>query len=164
MATIYSAQIKSKFSNGVETQCKEKKCELKLTGFPPTKVILNVDRVMPKKGEKRCDRVIVVDERNDVFFLPIEFKSNNPKLSHVQEQLAGGTQFFQDYLPDECKFYPVLVSKKIATQERKKLRSAKVISKYGEKRIKHIQCNESLAWKDVRKQPSSLKEQSKNDL
>ncbi len=152
MTTIYSVRIKSQFNNGVVTQCREQDCELKLKKFPDATVIFNVDNVIPQPPEysaKRCDRVIVADESGDVFFIPVEFKSTNFRLSYVKEQLEGGTRFFQNYLPNKSKFYPILVSKKITTRERRKLRSTKVISKYGEKRIKHIQCNKSLTWKEV---------------
>lgn len=153
MTTIYSARIESEFSNGVETQCKERDCKLKLTDFPAAKVILNVDNVIPQPPEypaKRCDRVIVVDESSNVFFIPVEFKSNGSKPSHVKEQLEGGTRFFQDYFPNECKFYPVLVSKSISPRERKKMQNVRVNSKYGNKRIRHVKCNNSLFWKNVK--------------
>lgn len=152
MTSTYSARIESKFSRGVETQCKAKNCKLKLKGFPRNRIIINVDTVIPKPPVylgKRCDRVIVVDESSKVFVMPVEFKTGNVKLSDVKEQLEGGTRFFQKHLPDKCRFYPVLVSKSITPQEGRKLEKVMVDSPYGKRRIRRVKCNNALAWQKV---------------
>ena len=150
---VFSLQLGSIFPSCVCDFCRGKDdCELKLDGFPPQKVILNVDCVIPSKDAgRRSDYVVVVDEVN-VTFLPIEFKSTRLDLTRIKKQLEGSIRFFREHLPNNFKCYPVLVSKGLQPQERKNLLRIKIKHGSGRKKIKHVVCDKSLRWGEVKRQ------------
>ena len=151
MANIFSLNLKSRFPKCVEDTCKVETCELKLDGFPVTRVILNVDCIIESQDPgKRCDYVVVADENGETFFLPIEFKSGNSNIGKIKGQLECTIQFFKDYLPNQFTLYPVLVSKKLSTHERNSLFKTRISYGSVKKRIKHVQCNHSLKWNKVK--------------
>ncbi len=148
---VFSLQLKSTFSYCVDCLCKVSECELKLDGFPGERVILDVDRVMRSRDSgRRCDYVIVVDEGNDTFFLPIEFKSRQLNPERIQKQLEGSIKFFKKHLPARFRCYPVIVSKNLKNQERKRLLKIRVEYNGNKKKIKHVRCNQSLRWDKVK--------------
>lgn len=129
-------------------------CTLKLTGFPGYTVIIDVDEPALRKqieGE-RCDYVIVTDDDNGkVFFLPMEFKTNNIDANRVSRQLAGGVKFFVKQLPNSVELLPFLVSRKIPPFVQKALNRHSV--EYNGKKwpIQHALCNKDLLWKRVKR-------------
>ena len=151
MSNIFSKNLKAQFSQGVCSVCKVDKCELKLNGFPEEIVILNVDNIIkPKQLGRRCDYVVIVDESNQVFFLPIEFKSSNLNFTKIKAQLESTVQFFKNCLPNQLVLYPVLVSRTFSRRQQKSLREIKVKSSFDEKRIRHVLCNKPLKWSEVK--------------
>ena len=151
MSNIFSKNLKAQFSQGVCSACKVDKCELKLSGFPKEIVILNVDNIVkPKQLGRRCDYVVIVDESNQVFFLPIEFKSSNLNFTKIKAQLESTICFFKEHFPNQPALYPVLVSKNLRRQERRLLYKIKIESSFGNKLIRHVLCNKPLKWSEVK--------------
>ena len=148
---IFSMKLKNYFPECVSGSCKAEQCELKLDGFPKERVILNVDNIKkPKQLGRRCDYVVIVDESNRVFFLPIEFKSSKLDLTKIKAQLESTILFFKKHLPNQLALCPVLVSKNLRPQERKLLSKIKIESSFGDKLIRHVRCNHYLEWSQVK--------------
>jgi len=149
---IYSQRLGAEYKACTSGKCVHENCELKLPGFPREKVIIDVDCIAASaESGRRCDYVIVADEGNVVFFLPVEFKSARLDLTKIGEQLEGGVKFFERHLSGEVRYFPVVVSAKLDNYSRKQL--AKIRIKLGgkPKRIRHVLCNKSLHWGEVRK-------------
>ncbi|WP_462137450.1 hypothetical protein [Candidatus Mycalebacterium sp.] len=127
---------------------------MKLDGFPGERSIIDVDSALePNQLGRRCDYIIIVDEGENTFFLPVEFKRTNLNFIKIKEQLEGGIQSFKEHLK-QFICYPVLVSKSLRGQERKKLRKIQIdCGNQGKKRITHVRCNNLLSWKKIKKAP-----------
>lgn len=149
---IFSERLEKKFMSCVRNRCKVSDCELKLDGFPEKTSIFDVDCIIRSQNPgRRCDFAIVADENGTTFFLPIEFKTSNPKYQRIKEQLEDSIKFFKQYL-NQFQCCPVLVSKKLKPQDRKRL--VETVIRYGQgrsKRITHVICNKSLRWDKVKK-------------
>ena len=143
-------ELKEKFEKGICELCKGNNCELPLHGFPSARVILDVDCII-KSGEcgKRCDFIIVVDEGNDTFLLPIEFKSGSFHSTKVKEQLEGCITYFGGHTSGTVRYCPIHVSIKIKDAEYKNFLTKKVKCNGGEKRIMHVDCGDPLYWNAV---------------
>ena len=153
MTYISSQAIESQFNECVKAICKVNECELKLDGFPGDRVILDVDCIMRSTDSgRRCDRVVIADDESEVFFLPIEFKSGVLNTNRIKEQLESTVGFFMEHLPNQFSLYPIIVSTKISTHERKSLSEAKISYNSGSKRIRHVRCNQYLKWSQVKKE------------
>ena len=143
-------KLKNKFKQCVLRQCKKSNCKFALHGFPSERVILDVDCII-KSGEcgNRCDCIIVIDEGNDTFLLPIEFKSGSFHSARVKEQLEGGIEYFNKYISGTPRYYPVLVTKSMKKAEHIKLMQTKIEYAGNKNRILAVKCNQKLNWRDV---------------
>lgn len=149
---IYSQRMGAEHVDCAREKCVHGNCELKLPGFPREKVILDVDCIVASsESGRRCDYVIVVDDGNAVFLLPVEFKSTKLDFTKIGEQLEGGVKFFKEHLPGEVGYFPVLVSTKLDRHSRNKLTKIRIKLGGKPKRIKHVLCNKGLRWSEVRK-------------
>lgn len=149
---IYSQRLGTEHRACTLEKCVHENCELKLSGFPKENVILDVDCIVASaESGRRCDYVIVVDEGNVVFLLPVEFKSARLDFTKIGEQLKGGVKFFEEHLSGEVRYFPVVVSAKLDNHSRNQL--AKVSIKLGgkDRRVRHVRCNKGLRWSEVRK-------------
>ena len=149
---IYSEQIKTEYPQCKSCQqLKVDDCELKLDGFPRHRAIVDVDRVIPSKATgNRCDYVIVADENDEAFFLPVEFKESSSDFVKIKKQLEGGIKFFKKHLPNGYRCYPVFVSRKLKVGEGKKLQQITIQGQGKKIRIKHVRCNDALRWNVVK--------------
>ena len=145
--------LRSKFKQCICASCEDSRCILRLSAFPSQKIILNIDCITQKKlaqirGE-RCDRLVVVEERDIISLLPVEFKTTLVKPDKVKKQLEGGIRFFKSYHTEQFNCYPVLVSKSLKGSVRKKLQQVSISCNGKTARIKHVLCNRSLSWNAV---------------
>lgn len=149
--TSYSKLLEAKLLRYVRPQCKVGKCEMKLDGFPSQRFIIDLDLAVSSSSPgKRCDYVIVADEVKDTYLLPVEFKSGNLNFTKMRKQLEGGIQHFKKYLR-QFRCCPILVSDTLKKQERSQLVKIKIDCGQGRKRVKHVLCNKSLRWDEVKK-------------
>ena len=146
----YSQRLESMFRKCVRDVCTANGCTLKLDGFPGTRIALDLDcdDIKSKISGKRGDYAVVVDEAGDTFFLPIEFKSKNVDCGEIKKQLEASIAFFKEYLPNQCRCHPILVSIKPTPEDRRRLPKIKIT---GCKRIMHVRCNQPLSWHDIKK-------------
>ena len=158
----YPSTLRKQYSQAVFDVCEENGCKMHLKGFPSEKVIIKFDDLITSKTRgKRCDHLIFVyDTNGDNFFFPIEFKSEYIVPERVKKQLEGGINIFKKRLErdnfdiqdfNKCKCYPVLVSRKLTKHLRQKLVSVQINFGTCEPRIRHVLCNKSLKWGDVKK-------------
>ena len=158
----YSSTLEAQYSKAAVDVCEVNGCKMDLEGFPPERVIIDLDILLSSKIQgKRCDYLIFSYESNgDNFFFPIEFKSGTIVPERVKKQLEGGVNLFKKKLErdnfdpkdfNKCKCCPVLVSRNFTTQLRKKLRKVQI--KFGKRdlRIRHQLCNKALEWGKVKK-------------
>ncbi len=154
MTRIYSQALEIKYRNCTCRDCKVCNCELKLAGFPGAnyRVILDVDcAVRSASPGRRCDRMIVADENDVTFVLPVEFKSKSLNFTRIAKQLESSLRLFRRYLPNTAKCLPVLVSTGgLKAGEGKRLRAIKIKYWGGSRRIRHVRCNTSLRWNTVK--------------
>ena len=153
MTYISSQAIESQFRDCVRQICKVDTCGLRLDGFPGDRVILDVDCIIRSTDSgRKCDRVVVVDDTaGEVFFLPIEFKSGNLNTNRIKEQLESTVRFFMEHLPNQFSLYPIIVSTKLGSHERKSLSVIKINYGSSSKRIRHVRCNDYLKWNQVKR-------------
>lgn len=145
--------LKGKFSQCICHSCEVSKCKLKLSSFPSQKIILNIDCITNEKlaqiREERCDHLVVVDVRDIIFLLPVEFKTTMVIPDKVKKQLEGGIRFFKSYHAEQFNCHPVLVSKRLRRTVGKKLQQILISYNGKSARIKHVLCNASLSWNIV---------------
>ena len=145
-------KLRTTFNEAVSTTCKVRSCELDLLKFPESKLILKIDSIPEiDRGGKKSDYAISVNSGDGAFFLPIEFKSSNPKVSDAVEQLQSAVDFFKSHLPNGVNYYPVLVSGHIKTLERRILSKSRINCPSGKKvGIRHVRCGKMIKWDDVK--------------
>ena len=78
---------------------------------------------------KRCDYLFVGEKQGAAYVAPIELKSGGFGVSAAIEQLQGGADIIDAWLPHESifRFAPVLVHRKgVRREDRRILRSTKI--------------------------------------
>ena len=99
---------------------------------------------------KRCDYLFVGEEKDTAYVAPIELKSGGFGVSATIEQLQGGADILDSWLPPDSvfRFAPVLVhGKGLHPKDRKKLREAKAKVKLREHKVAPvlIRCRDRLS-------------------
>ena len=122
----------------------------RLEDAPTVRVVVDMDcEGLPVPDDrKRCDYLFVGEERNAAWVAPIELKSGKLKAGEVLEQLEGGIEIAEAWLPQGIPFrlVPVLAhGKTIHRNDLKALRSRKMRLRGQRKRTELIRCGESLA-------------------
>ncbi len=131
------------------THCDKDKCRVDLAEAPPVRVIVDMDCdvLSIPNNWKRCDYLFVGEDHNETWVAPIELKSGRLSVSAVLEQLAGGTQMANRWLPQgvTLQFAPVLAhGKKIHRNDLKTLRAKKLQLRGQRKGIAVIKCGDQL--------------------
>lgn len=112
--------------------CHKKNCSISMQGGPTPRVIVDLDcRTLEiPRDRKLCDYLFVGEENNTAWVAPIELKGGRFKADEVVEQLQGGANVANTWLPsgNSFKFVPVLVhgpgvhKKDYETLRRRKIR------------------------------------------
>lgn len=148
--------MRKKFTDGIVQTCEVPKCRIKLMGFPRDKIILDLDKIIKAGLErisgKKCDFIIVNNLERKIFVIPIEFKTNQIEHDKIQEQFEGGINFLKKHVGRQFNCHPVLVSKTLSHNNRRKLKGIKVAVPGKTARIKHVFCGGKLNWTEVIKQ------------
>lgn len=110
-------------------QCRKQGCSVSMEKAPAYRVIIDLDceRLGIVQTGKRCDYLFVGEEKGAVYVAPIELKSGGFGVSAVIEQLQGGADILDSWLPPGSifRFAPVLVhGKGVHREDRNKLRKA----------------------------------------
>lgn len=130
-------------------RCNKDGCRVDLRGITKTRVLVDMDcRSLPiPEGRKRCDYLLVADESDKTWIVPIELKSGRLKAEDVLEQLQGGADAAGIWLPTGTfvELVPVLAhGKSIHPQDLKVLRTRKVQLRGKKKATVLIRCRDPL--------------------
>lgn len=83
--------------------CSGEGCRVDMTGIPPDRVVINVEREFDSRNikEKRCDRLLFFIDtvENSLVAAPIELKSGKAEQSEVTEKLQNSVNFAANILP-----------------------------------------------------------------
>lgn len=96
-------------------RCRKQGVSASLSGLPDQRVLVDLDchdlDIDPKM--RRCDFVLACDDDQIAQIAPIELKRGDVEPADVAEQLAGGAQIAERWLPREgslrVRFRPVVV-------------------------------------------------------
>ena len=131
-------------------RCSKDGCQVDLKETPPVRLVVDMDcnELNQPTGGRRCDYLFVGEGHDTVWVAPIELKSGSVKASVVLEQLEGGLEAADSWLPSGIRFLliPVLAhGKKIHREDLKVLRSRSVRLRGQRKKAELIKCGDSLA-------------------
>ena len=132
--------------------CKKGNCSVSMNGAPAQRLIVDLDcATLPiQEDQKRCDYLFIGEQDNTAWVAPIELKGGSFKVKDVVEQLQGGSNVADSWLPFESpfQFVPVMAYGKGA---RKKdfsdLRGSKITLRGKKEKIKLIRCGAELVSK-----------------
>ena len=96
-------------------RCRKQGASASLSGLPDQRVLVDLDchdlDIDPKM--RRCDFVLACDDNQIAQIAPIELKRGDVEPADAAEQLAGGVQIAERWLPREgslrVRFRPVVV-------------------------------------------------------
>jgi len=148
--------LRNEYSGCARDTCEKAACKLHLSGFPPEKVILDIDCIAKQRPKhlagERCDFIIVVGEGQSIFLIPVEFKTQRVIPDKIKSQLESGIIFLKKYSNAQFECYPVLVTRRLQRETGKKLRRIKIEHNGKATRVRHVRCNKPLSWRDVKRQ------------
>ena len=129
--------------------CRAQGCSVSLHGMPTARVIvdLDCDELGIDPDRKRCDYVFFGEGEGITCVAPIELKSGGFRESDVVEQLQGGADEANRWLPQRCsfQFVPILAhGKRIPKQGLKALREKKIRLREHTRQAVLIRCGETL--------------------
>lgn len=137
--------------------CKKRKCSVSMNGAPPQPLIVDLDRAaLPiPASQKRCDYLFIGEQNNTAWVAPIELKGGGFEVDDVAEQLQGGSDVADAWVPlgSTFEFVPVLAHRGVDRHDRDKLRYKKINLRDHEKQIKLLRCGDKL--KNILKKMSS---------
>ena len=97
--------------------CDKDGCRVDLTGATQVRVIVDLDcgSLSIPNARKRCDYLFVGEEGNTTCVVPIELKSGRFSASKILEQLKGGSNLADTWLPQgiSLQFFPDLGAREI---------------------------------------------------
>ena len=129
--------------------CRAQGCSVSLHGMPTARVIvaLDCDQLGIDADRKRCDYVFFGEGEGTSWVAPIELKSGAFRGSDAAEQLQGGADAANQWLPQRCsfQFVPVLArGKGVSKQGLKALRAKKIRLRDHTRQAVLIRCGDTL--------------------
>lgn len=129
--------------------CRAQGCSVSLRGAMTNRVIvdLDCDQLGIRDDRKRCDYVFFGEGEGTSWVAPIELKSGAFRGSDAAEQLQGGADAADRWLPQRCsfQFVPVLAhGKRVPKQGLKALRAHKIRLRDHRRQAVLIRCGETL--------------------
>lgn len=81
--------------------CGGEGCRVDMTSIPPERVVIHVEREFDSRNmaEKRCDRLLLYIDENNLVAAPIELKSGKAEQSEVTEKLQNSLHFAANIVP-----------------------------------------------------------------
>ena len=129
-------------------KCKRGKCSISLNDAPAPRLIVDLDgAALPiQQDQKRCDYLFIGEQDGTGWVVPIELKGGGFKVDDVAEQLQGGSNVADAWLPlgSPFQFVPVLAHRGIHRHDRDKLRYKQINLRGQGKRIKLLRCGAKL--------------------
>lgn len=145
-------------SNAVSDRCRvhdcnRDGCSISVKTAASRKVIIDLDcdalRIPP--DQKRCDHVFIGEKNKKSWIVPIELKSGGFNAAGVVDQLQGGANVAEKWLPPEVDFLfvPVLVhgTRGVSKKQDAEFRSTTVEMRGRTKRVIVRRCGDKL--KDI---------------
>ena len=132
--------------------CKKGNCSLSLNDAPARRLIVDLDcATLPIPARrKRCDYLFVGEKDRSAWVMPIELKEGGFKAGEVVEQLQGGSDVADAWLPPGSLFrlVPILAHGKGAHKRDFRVLRRHTITLRGKKsRIETLHCGEKLTKK-----------------
>ncbi len=136
------------------TRCEKDGCSLRMNGAPKSRVIVDLDceASQVQDSGKRCDYLFVGKEddggHDRVWVAPIELKSGAFRPRAALEQLEGGADMADGWLPHDLvfEFVPVLAhGKGLHRNDLKRLRSGSIALRGQRKKAVLVRCGARLA-------------------
>ena len=129
--------------------CKKGNCSISLNDAPAQRLIVDLDcATLPiPANQKRCDYLLIGEQDNTAWVVPIELKGGGFTGAEVVKQLQGGSNVAHAWLPlgSPFQFVPVLAHRgSVHRHDLNKLRYKKINLRGQGKRIKLLRCREKL--------------------
>lgn len=130
--------------------CSRDGCRVSMTDAPQSHLLVDLDctELEPVRDGKRCDFLFVADGDHAAWVVPIELKSGAFRGGPVTEQLQGGANAANDWIPAGCslRFVPILASGRRVRRERlKSLRRVTVTLRGQRRKPLLIRCGRLVA-------------------
>lgn len=128
--------------------CKKGKCSISLKDAPAQRLIVDLDCATPPipASRKRCDYLFVGEKDRSTWVMPIEMKGGGFKAGEVVDQLQGGSDVADAWLPPESlfRFVPVLAHGKGAHKRDFRVLRRDITLRGEKRRIKTLRCGDKL--------------------
>ena len=141
-------------SDKVPLQCHAKRlrkegCSVSMEGISVARIVVDLDcnELDLAPASKRCDYLFVGEELNAAWVAAVEHKSGGVDEGQVTQQLQGGANAADKWLPagSSFQFVPVLAhGKGVHRNDQKTLRSRKIKLRDQEKQTVLIRCGQGL--------------------
>lgn len=128
--------------------CGKEGCSVSMKGVLADRVVIDLDcEALGLPDGSRSDYVFVGSDVDNTYVVPIELKSGRFSASKVLDQLQGGADAADRWLPTQCEFdfVPVLVhGRGVHRRERNVLRRRNVKLRQHERQTVLIRCGSPL--------------------
>lgn len=128
--------------------CGKEGCSVSMKGVPADRVVVDLDcEALGLPDGSRSDYVFVGSDVDNTYVAPIELKSGRFSASKVVDQLQGGADAADRWLPTQCtfNFVPVLVhGKGVHRKTLNTLRNRNVRLRQHERQTLLIRCGSPL--------------------
>lgn len=129
--------------------CHKERCKLSVRIAKMKRVLVDLDcrDLHIPRSRKRCDYVFVGEKRTKAWVAPIELKSGRFDAAKVIDQLQGGAETVEAWLPDDgtFQFVPVLAhGRDLRIKQRNELRSHTVHLCGQTRRVALVRCGGRL--------------------
>ena len=130
------------------SNCRKEGCSVSMKGVPADRIVVDLDcEALGLPDGPRCDYVFVGSDDDGTRVAPIELKSGGFRASQVLDQLQGGADAADGWLPNDCafEFIPILVhGKRVHRQALNTLRGRNVRLRRHERQTVLIRCGSPL--------------------
>ena len=148
MSALVASVAQAVDDDGRTNKCKKGKCSISLNDAPAQRLIVDLDcATLPiPANQKCCDYLLIGEQDSTDWVVPIELKGGDFKVDDVAEQLQGGSNVANAWLPlgSPFRFVPVLAHRGVHKHDRDKLRYKQINLRGQGKRIKLLRCGEKL--------------------
>ena len=130
--------------------CRKGGCSLSMKGAPAPRLVVDVDcdALSAPAHTKRCDYVLIGQDKSTTYVAPIELKAGAFRGGDVVHQLQAGADLAGHWIQRQAQFrlVPILAYGKVAAKARlKALRKTKVKLHGQERQAVLIRCGQPIA-------------------
>ena len=128
--------------------CRKHGCGVSMKGAPAPHVVVDMDcdSIKNSSNGKQCDYLFVGTENKTSWVVPIELKSGDVEADKAVEQLQGGADTADKWLPSESsfQFVPVLAHAGVHRNDLNILRKKKIKLRNQTRQAVLIRCGKTL--------------------